>query len=65
MYANIVINNHHCLESEVELCLNHILKKKNGKKKEKTRLIEKENQILEEELASRLETFDIKQTKKN
>ena len=31
----MVINNHHCLESEVKLCFNHILKKKNGKKKEK------------------------------
>mgnify|MGYP001292623294 CR=1 FL=1 len=48
------------LEKEEE-----ILKFEKLKKKEKTRLIEKENQILEEELASRLETFDIKQTKKN
>ena len=48
------------LEAEEE-----ILKFEKLKRKEKMELIEEENRILEEELTSRLETFDAKQTKKN
>ena len=50
------------LEEEQEILK---LEKLKIKEQEKMGFIEEENQILEDKLTSRLETFDIKENKKN
>ena len=53
----MVINNHHCLESEVKLCLNNILKKRMAKKKKKTKTRKSEKGISLEKIPYTITKF--------